>query len=361
MPDTLKERIARHIKMSGPLPLAEYMHWCMADRKDGYYQSRQTIGRDGDFTTAPEISQMFGELIGIWAIKTWEQLGSPESFNLVELGPGRGTLMKDLLRACQVSQSFFNAANVILVETSSLLKETQAQTLSQHENIRWHSSISEIPEAPTILVANEFLDVLPFRQYIKAKDKWHENCVGLDEADELSWVLGTGILDEKSLPGGHTTEPHGSVFEVSVIREAFVENVASLVAENSGAALFIDYGHAKSGFGDTFQAIRGHEYIDTLAEPGLCDLTSHVDFEALKKVALDKGLKTQTLMTQGEFLLSLGLLERAGNLGSGKDPATQERLKNEAERLALPDQMGDLFKVFAFSSMPELWPFSKEA
>lgn len=354
----LLNRIIRQIEMTGPLPLSEYMHWCMADRKEGYYSSQSAFGADGDFITAPEISQMFGELIGVWAIKAWEKLGSPPQFNLVELGPGRGTLMKDLLRAAKVSESFLNAAQITLVETSEQLRTEQAANLSSEYQITWIDAIDDISDAPTVIIANEFLDVLPIHQYVKRGDSWHENAVGTDEHGKLAWQLGTGLADTASLPDGHEKEPDGSVFEISPAREAVVENIAQLVKNNKGAALFIDYGHLEHGFGDTFQAMKSHKHVDPLNDPGLSDLTSHVDFSALKNIILNKGLNVQPFMTQGDFLLAQGLLERAGVLGSGKSEAIQEQITQEAERLAMPDQMGELFKVFAFSSCEELWPFT---
>ena len=203
MPDSLRERIIRHIELSGPLPLAEFMHWCIADRQDGYYLAEKSIGSDGDFITAPEVSQMFGELIGIWALQTWHDIGCPKQFNLVELGPGRGTLMRDLLRAVKVSQPFMDAADVKLVETSPRLVEEQSATLAGSADVSWVENIEELTGNPTIVIANEFLDVLPVRQYVKTGSKWCENCVGTDENGDLAWVLGPGQIHQSLLPKGH--------------------------------------------------------------------------------------------------------------------------------------------------------------
>ncbi len=357
----LKERIVRHISMNGPLPLAEYMHWCMADKTHGYYQTETVFGRTGDFVTAPEISQMFGELIGVWLISAWRELGSPGAFNLVEIGPGQGTLIADILRATKVDQAFRNAMSIHLIETSPQLIARQRETLSNTEvDVAWHPSINNIPKKPTLLVANELLDVLPVRQYVKSDEKWHERAVGLSDDDELSWVLATGTLEPTSLPEGHEDEPDGSVYEISAPRETFVENIAAKISDNTGAALFIDYGHGQSSFGDTFQAIAAHEFADPLKTPGSADLTSHVDFTPLETIVNATECTTYPLMTQGEFLLALGLLERAGALGQHADDATRKRLTEEAERLALPNQMGDLFKVFTFSTTSKLWPFTNE-
>ncbi|MEL7429447.1 MAG: SAM-dependent methyltransferase [Pseudomonadota bacterium] len=353
----LKDRIARHIRMAGPLPLAEYMHWCLADKTDGYYQSSNAIGRAGDFITAPEVSQMFGELIGIWLIKAWQALGSPGQVNLVELGPGNGTLMADILRVTRVDPAFTSAVKTHLVETSPGLTKVQQQKLNGLGDIEWHASMDTVPKGTTLFVANEFLDALPFRQYVKLGKSWLERCVSIDENNNLEWVLGNGKIEPEALPTGHQDEPDGAVFEISTIREGFAERVCQTIAGQGGAALFIDYGHGQSGFGDTFQALSAHEYADPLAEPGTVDLTSHVDFHPLFNVAEKAGCSTHCLLRQGEFLLRLGLLERAGRLGADKPGDVQARLTREAERLALPDQMGDLFKVFAVSSVPQLWPF----
>lgn len=351
MTTPLQTRIVKHIKSSGPLPLAEYMHWCMADPKDGYYANQTAIGAKGDFITAPEISQMFGEMIGIWAVETWEMLGKPSRFNLVELGPGKGTLMQDLLRIGNAVPDFLKAAEVQMIETSEKLVDTQKQNLSEYENITWRTSLQDIPAQPTLVIANEFLDVLPIRQYIKAEDKWREYAISIDEKDNLVWTLGAGVLAAEILPENATTEPDGAVFEISTIREAFITNTCELLRQNQGAALFIDYGHGKTAFGDTIQAMRAHGYTDILKEPGLADLTSHVDFDALAKIAKTSGMNVTPLAKQGEFLLAKGLIERTGQLGHNCSPEIQEQLTQQAERLALPDEMGDLFKVLEFGTI----------
>ena len=352
MTTPLKSRIVKHIKTSGSLPLAEYMHWCMADPKDGYYANQEAIGSKGDFITAPEISQMFGEMIGIWAVEAWETLGKPSPFNLVELGPGKGTLMSDLLRIGNAVPEFLDAAQVRMIETSEKLIEAQKATLSDYEMIAWHKSVKDIPNQPTLIIANEFLDVLPVRQYIKTGNEWREHAINVDEKnDELVWTLGTGVLDKESLPKNADKEPEGAVFEISTIREAFIANSSELLKENSGAALFIDYGHTKTDFGDTVQAMRAHGYADILKEPGMADLTAHVDFEALSVTAEKASMNVKPIITQGDFLLGKGLIERAGQLGREQSPEVQEQLTQQAERLALPDEMGNLFKVLEFGTV----------
>ena len=351
MTTPLKSRIIKHIQSSGSLPLAEYMHWCMADPKDGYYANQEAIGSKGDFITAPEISQMFGEMIGIWAVETWEGLGKPAPFNLVELGPGKGTLMQDLLRIGNAVPEFLDAVQVQMIETSEKLIEAQKTTLTDYDIIAWHKSIKDIPNQPTLIIANEFLDVLPVRQYIKTGNEWREHAINVDENEELIWTLGTGILDNESLPENADKEPEGSVFEISTIREAFIANTSELLKQNSGAALFIDYGHSKTDFGDTVQAMRAHGFADILEEPGMADLTAHVDFEALSNTAKHNGMTVKPIVPQGEFLLGKGLIERAGQLGREQSEEIQEQLTQQAERLALPDEMGNLFKVLEFGTV----------
>jgi len=219
------------------------------------------------------------------------------------------------------------------------------------EQCTWASDISKIPGGPSIFIANEFLDVLPFRQYVKHKSQWFERAIGAKAgSSELEFTIGSGFIDPRLLPEGNENEPDGAVFEISPAREAIVQIIAEQVALNEGAALFIDYGHTKSGFGDTFQAISKHQFTDPLAEPGNADLTNHVDFYPLAKAANIANCHTFPVLPQGKFLLGLGLLERAGTLGHNKDEPTQARLKKEAERLALAGQMGDLFKCFAFAN-----------
>lgn len=350
MTTPLQDRIIRHIKSSGPLPLAEYMHWCMADPKDGYYANQEAIGSKGDFITAPEISQLFGEMIGIWAVEKWQALGSPKSFNLVELGPGKGTLMQDLLRISDAVPDFLQSAHIYMIETSERLVEIQKQTLSAYQNITWQKSIKELPVEPTLIIANEFLDVLPVRQYVKAGAEWREHAVAVDSEDNLVWTLGTGILEKESLPEKSDEEPDGAILEISTIREAFIANTAEQLNKNSGSALFIDYGHTQTGFGDTVQALRAHKYASVLESPGFADLTSHVDFGALAKIAETSGMKVSPIITQGEFLLEKGMLERAGQLGRNQSSEVQESITRQAERLALPEEMGNLFKVLEFGT-----------
>jgi SAM-dependent MidA family methyltransferase len=353
-PKPLLEKIKRMTAINGPLSIAEYMHICMADPTHGYYKTCEAIGQKGDFITAPEISQMFGELIGIWCIATWQELGRPKPFCIAELGPGKGTLMQDLLRAAKANSDFMESMQVVLVETSAAMQETQKSKLPndlvKNGKIKWEIDIAHLPHMPTIFVANEFFDVIPFRQYVKKQSAWHEIGIGLSKESDLQKLALANCIEPSDLPQQAGHEPEGAIFEHAPARNAVAQAIAEHIKANTGAALAIDYGHLKSGFGDTFQAMANHAYVDALSSPGMHDLTSHVDFAALIGSVHDVGLKNTKQTTQGEFLLNLGLLERAGSLGRGKSEADQNRIRSEVERLAAPDQMGSLFKVLAIAS-----------
>ena len=344
----LIDRMKRQIATDGPIGIAEYMSICLSDVQAGYYTTATPFGRDGDFITAPEISQMFGELIGIWCVAKWRDMGKPAGFNLVEMGPGRGTLMADLLRASAIDAGFSKSVHVHLVEISSSLREQQAKALSKFDvQIDWIDDVQEVGKLPTIFIGNEFLDALPFRQYVKSGSRWGERVVSFKN-DQLAYSIGPGLLDPSILPGGHGGQPDGAIFELSSAREAVIEFIAQHLGVHRGAALLIDYGHIESGFGDTFQAVAKHQFADPLQSPGKVDLTSHVDFSAFRKYFL-RGTKFE-LSTQAEFLLDLGLLERAGSLGQGKFKKEQNDIQQAVERLAGPDAMGELFKVLAVSN-----------
>ena len=362
----LELEIRSRIELDGPLSIPDYMALCLAHPEHGYYTTGRPVGgrasserEGGDFITAPEVSQMFGELVGVWCMEVWQALGRPNPFKLVEMGPGRGTLMKDLLRAARAMPGFLNAADVTLVEISPTLAEQQSLTLSdQPVSLTWIRDINALPEAPTILIANELLDALPFRQWVKFGDEWHERAVGLREG-KLTFTTRPSKIDPGALPQDHNAQPEGTIYENAPAREGLVTSLGERVVRNTGAALFIDYGHLQPGFGDTFQAVRDHAYVDLLTANGQSDLTNHVDFAALVVAAKTAGCVVPTPLTQAEFLLSLGLLERAGALGSGRDEYVQRTLQTAVERLAGPNQMGNIFKALAFGSPASLgnrWP-----
>ncbi|WP_183430799.1 class I SAM-dependent methyltransferase [Mesorhizobium sp. RMAD-H1] len=358
----LKQRLIRLIGTAGPISVAEYMAACLGDREAGYYTTREPFGREGDFITAPEVSQMFGELIGVWCAGAWGALGRPENAVLCEIGPGRGTLMADMLRTLrQVAPDFLRSARVSMVETSPRLTKIQQEKLKSHPvSIEWHREIGNIPDGPLILVANELFDALPIRQYVKVNGRFIERLVTAVKED-LSFTAGAGSIDTALLPHGHAQAPDGTIFEAAPARTALMQQIAERIATGRGAALLIDYGHLEAGFGDTLQAVAKHEFQGVFEKPGEADLTSHVDFAALAQTARALSCRTGT-MAQGDFLLAMGLLGRAGQLGADKDEASRERIRSDVERLAGPDQMGALFKVLCVSDrQSRIFPFDVDS
>ena len=356
----LKARIVDLIEALGPITVQEYMALCLSDPQHGYYMTRDPFGRDGDFTTAPEISQMFGELIGAWLVAAWRAIGRPDAPVVAEIGPGRGTLFRDIVRTVEkLAPDFRQSARFKLVETSQKLGWAQATTLKGiGGTFDWHTDVVELPEAPLLVVANELFDAIPGRQYVKTPTGWRERCVDIDEDEALVFVAGTGGVDPSLLPADAADAKEGAVVELAPARSALMQRIAERIARHGGAGLFIDYGYEKPAVGDTLQALLKHAYDDPLAHPGDADLTTHVDFAALIDAARGARLDTH-LVTQGEFLLRMGLLERAGRLGSNADEAVRDRLHSEVERLAGPDQMGELFKVLAICRPGvDLAPFS---
>jgi len=367
------------------MPVADYMHLCLTHPDHGYYTTTRPIGgrasanrSGGDFITAPEISQMFGEMIAVWCMEVWQALGSPAPFSLVEVGPGRGTLMRDFLRVARAMPGFLDAADIHLIEISPTLAEQQSLTLSEHlSRIKWVRDIDQLPAQPMILIGNELLDALPFRQWVKLAENWHERAIGLAPQPHEMANGAAAALHFTTRPNTLTPPPDfaaqdGVIFETAPAREGFVRSVAERLVQHHGAALLIDYGTLTSAPGDTFQAMRDHTFVDVLERPGEADLTSHVDFEPLVKTALEAGCIVPPPTSQGAFLAALGIAERCGSLGHGKSAAVQNQLKSSVERLVLPSQtsgeaeagkhalgMGELFKVFAFgapATLGERWP-----
>jgi NADH dehydrogenase [ubiquinone] 1 alpha subcomplex assembly factor 7 len=343
----LLEEIKRIIALEGPLTIERYMALCLGHPTHGYYATRDPFGAEGDFTTAPEISQIFGELLGLWTAEVWRLLGAPEPVRLVELGPGRGTLMSDLLRAGRVVPGFLAAADVHLVETSTLLRARQAEKLSSSPvPIAWHTDFSEVPAGPAIVVANEFFDALPVRQYLRTERGWCERLVGL--GDDGGLTFGLAAEPDRRLPDSGAA---GEVLEWPAIALDVVADLAARLVAHGGAALVIDYGHSASAFGDTLQAVKRHAFADPLAEPGEADLTVHLDFARLAEAAGACGAKVHGPVPQGEFLRALGIEARARALQTRATPAQAADLESALHRLtdSGPDGMGSLFKVMATS------------
>jgi NADH dehydrogenase [ubiquinone] 1 alpha subcomplex assembly factor 7 len=346
----LEELLARRIRTQGPLTVAEFMAEALGHPEYGYYATRDPLGRRGDFTTAPEISQVFGELIGLWCVDLWDRAGRPDPFILGELGPGRGTLMADALRAARVVPQFLAALRLHLIETSPVLRQAQHRALKDFAPI-WHDSIASLPQVPSLLIANEFLDALPIRQLIKTETGWHEKLIGLSaEADSLAFALSPGPAPSAALvPPVLQDAPPGSVCEVSPAALAVADTLARRVVGEGGAALIIDYGHTKRGCGETLQAVRRHQRHDPLDDPGEADLTAHVDFAALAEIASVAGATIWGPVTQGDFLQRLGIAARAERLLAAATPGQAADIGSACRRLIDPKEMGRLFKVLCIA------------
>lgn len=335
--------LARRIETAGPISLADYMAECLMHPKHGYYQRERVFGRDGDFITAPEVSQMFGETIGLWLADRWIVMGRPNPVNLVELGPGRGTLMADMLRAAAKVPGFKDAVTVHFVEASAQLRALQAEKVP---DASWHDDFAGVPDGPTLVVANEFFDALPIHQYEKQDSKWLERSVGL-VGDRLGFVLTQPAAQFALVPAHLLDAPDGSLLEVCPGAISMSANVATHLAANGGAALYIDYGYGTSAPGDTFQALKAHEFADPFHEPGKADLTAHVAFDRIAQAAEAAGAKPTATTEQGTFLMTIGLGVRAQKLAETASTSGQERILSELKRLTAPDEMGSLFKVLA--------------
>ncbi|HEX8048559.1 class I SAM-dependent methyltransferase [Rhizobium sp.] len=361
MTTPLGEKIKAIIRANGPVSITDYFSLCLADPQHGYYKTREPFGSVGDFVTAPEISQLFGEMIGIFMVHAWQRHDTPSDVRLVEIGPGRGTMMADMVRVIsKLAPPLYDAMNVHLVETSDRLQEFQRQTLADHgDKVSWHSDFNDVTAGFTLLAANELFDAIPIRQFVRTTNGFRERTVGLDANDELTFAVGVAGLDPAFLPDGQLP-PIGTIFEIAPARQAVMTTICDRIATHGGTALAIDYGHMATGFGDTLQAVRMHEYDPPLEHPGEADLTSHVDFQHLAQTAAASGLQINGCCHQGDFLLGLGLLERAAALGRDRDAATQDGIRAAVERLAGAGEgkMGELFKVLAASSPSiDLQPF----
>ena len=334
------------------MPLSDYMAACLTDPEDGYYTKARPLGREGDFITSPEISQVFGELLGLALADYWDRSGRPARLCLAELGPGRGTLMADILRAARIVPGFFEAAEIHLVEVGERLAADQAAALRDSgKSPRWHAALDDLPGGlPLFLVANEFFDALPIRQFVRLEGGWRERLVGLDaQTGELAFRLGEAA-DPPTLDA-----PKGSVAEIAGPAREAVRALAKRLAAEGGIALIVDYGHEGGAFGDSFQAVRGHAYADPFAEPGLADLTAHVDFSALARAAGEAGAWSWGPVSQGTLLGRLGIAERVRRLVAGKPPEAAREIETAANRLVSPDRMGALFKALALTR-PEAPP-----
>ncbi|MEO1206294.1 MAG: SAM-dependent methyltransferase [Pseudomonadota bacterium] len=359
-------KLKAQIKERGPLPLSDYMHACLYDEVHGYYRGADAIGAGGDFTTSSEISQLFGEIIGIWAAVVWKTMGAPERFNLIELGPGRGTLLADALRAANLVSGFLDAADVALIETNTVLQDRQAATLARDSasvrSLNWYGSLADIwredKEAalwPTIIVGNEFLDTAPADQFSWTEQGWQKRLVGLDDAGRLGFVTGeiTEEAAQATSPGSTDLKARfPSAAQGDMITVPLYDMMDDVVAPwPKFAALFVDYGHETPAIGDTLQAVRRHHFEHPLTSPGEADLTTQVDFAAVVERARGHrdGVEADGPVTQAEFLGRLGILQRTSKL-MAMNPDKAPEIEAGVMRLMAPNGMGTRFKVIGFRS-----------
>jgi NADH dehydrogenase [ubiquinone] 1 alpha subcomplex assembly factor 7 len=340
------------IRTGGPISVAEYMRACLTDPEHGYYAKRPAIGAAGDFITAPEISQIFGEIIGLWSAVVWEQMGRPAP-RLVELGPGRGTLMRDVLRTTRRIAEFHAALTVDLVESNATLRAMQQDALRDETvPIRWHDSANALTRSAggggTILLANEFLDALPVEQLVFSEGEWWVRGVTLLGTDDFAFCTMDPAPQPPSLVSASPED--GDVFETRTGTAHLMRTIADRLAKAGPfAALLIDYGHDEPGIGDTLQAVQQQKYVSLFEAPGLCDLSAHVDFAAVAAEARSAGLAVDGPVSQGEFLGALGALERASQLMAA-NPDKAAAIEAAAARLMSPNGMGSRFKAIGLRS-----------
>ncbi|MGB0920778.1 MAG: class I SAM-dependent methyltransferase [Alphaproteobacteria bacterium] len=346
------------IETQGPIGVDRFMTDALMHPQHGYYVSQTPFGRGGDFITAPDISQMFGELVGVWAADSWDRIGRPHKIALVELGPGRGTLMADALRALHTIQPFLVAMELHMVEGSDRLRAIQSRAIDRP--ITHHTSIEDLPrDCPIIVIANEFLDALPIKQFQKTAGGWRERLVDLNRTQPepaTPWApfrfqLSTQALKAPAALLGSRVRGAalGAIAEKSPACESVVSSLARQIGKQGGAALFIDYGPRQSALGDSLQAVQNHQYAPLFDAPGTADLTAHVDFEALKTIAAKAGAACFSITDQGEFLKALGIEARASALIRTASPKLAQDVQSALHRLTHQEQMGQLFKVLAFA------------
>jgi NADH dehydrogenase [ubiquinone] 1 alpha subcomplex assembly factor 7 len=352
--------LRRRIAESGPLSVADYMAEALGHPEHGYYATRDPLSAAGDFTTAPEISQVFGELIGAWCVEVWQAMGVPDPVRVVELGPGRGTLAADARRTWQqVAPAFALAARLHLVETSPALRARQQAALAAAAMPpAWHAAFAEVPDGPMILLANEFFDALPVRQYVRRGGGWRERLVGPGPAGESFAFVDGPIVDlatvlkasDEDVRQQFEPAAEGEILELCHSAESLAAGIGARLTEHGGAALIVDYGPARSALGETLQAVRGHRYADPLAAPGQADLSHHVDFQRLRAATERAGARAWGPVAQGLLLGRLGLAARAEALAAAAPSAQRaEAIRGAVRRLVHPGRMGVLFKALAIA------------
>ena len=343
----LGDLLRQRIRKDGPIGVDVFMAEALGHREHGYYMNRDPFGRAGDFVTAPETSQMFGELIGLWCLDTWQRMGAPADCLLIELGPGRGSLMSDALRAMAAVPNAGKTFDVHMVETSPHLREIQRETLNDAA-ATWHDLLDHIAGGrPAFIIANEFFDALPVRQFVATERGWRERLIDAD-GDGFRAVLGTEDGASLNLPA---LAPPGRVLEISPVRTDMMTGIGERMARDGGAALIVDF----AGHGDTLQAVRGHEHVDRFADPGEADLAAAVDFATLAKTAVNAGARAHGPTAQGEFLKRLGIDQRAQTLLRGADTDQDATIRTGYQRLVGDQAMGTLYQALAICQ-PDLPP-----
>ena len=339
---SLKDKIKQDILSHGPMPVSQYMERCLYDPEHGYYMTRNPVGRSGDFVTAPELTSLFGETLAVCLLTLADEMGyEDKTIDVVELGGGPGVLMSDMMRAMEI---LGRENRYHMVELSPALQKVQQETL-QGKSVTWYNSLVELLEEkkdqPLFVVANEFLDAMPFEQFIYQKDGWHQRMVDVAD-DKLTWF---SLPIEIEFPE-HPKPKVGDVAEASPMANMMLEMLGNHIQANGGAMVFVDYGYSDPKYGDTFQAMKGHKYVDPFEAPGEADLTAHVNFYALQNILAGVGFERMEVMTQADFLDMFAIKERMESLlGTMEDEVEQENLKAACDRLLNPKEMGTLFKV----------------
>ena len=354
----LDTKIRDRIKADGPLAVSEFMEIALGDPNHGYYRTRDPLGKAGDFITSPEISQVFGEIVGLWCAVTWQNTGAAGNIHLVELGPGRGTLMADILRTAQnVMPAFTEAIDVHLVETGKVLRQQQQEALNGY-SVDWHDRFETVPPGPVLIVANEFFDALPIDQYIMTREGWQERRITTDQkqGDFLFKPCDPPAENNPIIPDELVDSPINSIFERSSAGEQIASDIAKRIATDGGAALIIDYGHVRHGLGDTLQAVKSHNYHFPLATIGEADLTAHIDFAALGNAAKASGAIVHGPVFQGGLLTALGIEQRTEALAATATPDQAKILESASRRLIAADGMGTLLKAMAITSVADSTP-----
>jgi NADH dehydrogenase [ubiquinone] 1 alpha subcomplex assembly factor 7 len=348
--DDFTERISRRIKMEGPLSVAAFMAMALHDPTSGYYAGHRPIGAAGDFTTAPEISQIFGELVGLWCALVWDEIGRPDPVVLAELGPGRGVLAEDLLRAAAVVPEFRRALRLYLVEASPLLRSEQKRRLAWAEPI-WLECADQLPDGPMLVVANEFLDALPIRQFVRNESSWAERLVALDRAGKLAFADGPPSAAAALLvPERLRRAAPGALIEFCPAALALAAFLGRRFTRQAGAALFIDYGYCGEAPGSTLRACRRHRAALVLSRPGTADLSADVDFAAVAAAACAAGAEVHGPVAQRRFLAALGAAARCEMLCARASPAQRDAIERGLARLVDPAAMGEKWKAMALTA-----------